>query len=147
MGRDEIQAGNPVGVSNRPASCAERVAAEDLDYGQSLVSRPLVKRQGNTPALLACYSGGSALLLGAACLMAIGGPRWSAWLVNPLPLWTSGLLGVLAFPLAIGGIHLRCREPNAGGTLLALIGMIAGGLAILVACLAAFAQAIASIDC
>ena len=104
MSCDEIQTGNPGGVSSPRAQCAGPSPEESVDYPLMLGDLTPVKRQSNPASLLACLSGAPAFLLGTACLSAVGGPHWLAWADNPLACGASGLAGVTACLLGIGSL-------------------------------------------
>jgi hypothetical protein len=147
MSREDIQTTKPGRVSNRPASGADRLPTEDLDYPASLGDLLPLEGKSNPASLLACLSGTPALLLGVACVLAVGGPHWLAWVDNPLANWASGLGGIAACLLGIGSLCGRSTELTGRAMLRASVGIVSGILAVGAACLAAFAHAMASITC
>ena len=133
MSRDEIQTGNPGGVSNQPAQRPDEVRAANRNSGLPIpdLRMPLPRR--NVPAVLSCVSGLLALVYAVCSYSAVTySPRWLASILEPVPIdfGIAALLVGAALILGIVGIIRRFRYPTAGGLIWAFSGIILVGLAL-----------------
>jgi hypothetical protein len=133
MGGDEIQTGNPGGVSNRPVSRIADCYAQGDPYDRLLSGALLLPRRINVPAYLSCVWGVLAVALVLAGLFAQHYElRWvgSLCVYVSAAAWFGSLLGVPVFCLGIAGMHPKSLQ-GTGGFLCACAGVVLGVCALL----------------
>jgi hypothetical protein len=140
MPRDEIQTGNPGGVSNRPAQRRDDNLAADFTCAPRASGNYLLRPMRNIPALLSATCGFFAFLIALSGLIAAkyGGPMHD---YLTLEICLGFLVGVLACLLAVTGGLWWLARPAAGGLPWAAAGLVGGATAAFVA-FAAYAEAL-----